>query len=323
MLLLDEVLRLELSNLSRPLKLKPRIDNDYRVIVGMSNDLCFRGMEIKEEGEKRQNAKDTKAHLEAMVFRTKPKANKWLHFTPRIAAMGMDAFERGPAVITKVLAYLVKELNTAENAEEKATKFIDRMRQITLEAFWTQKVRGEEGFKRTDNMLEGLGVGWTSSILAKDYPGLSRFLIKEFFNPVTELSIVVGLFVTFGAVNFVKRPAVLLTEGIQNLRLDGLLTIIAITHGKLRGLISLTRYPEQMRKNVRKFDLKRSTDSSTKKRDLRYTLIQYLLQQNRFGRGEDETIEKEEDVRRYAVGLCRRLTVCENSRARYDSSQLQ
>ena len=49
MLLLDEVLRLELSNLSRPLNLKPRIDNDYRVIVGMSNDLWFRGMEIKEE----------------------------------------------------------------------------------------------------------------------------------------------------------------------------------------------------------------------------------------------------------------------------------
>ena len=155
-------------------------------------------------------------------------------------------------------------------------------------------------------MLEGLGVGWTSSFPAKYYPGLSRFLIKEFFKPVRELSFVVilGLIVTFGEENLVKGPAVLLTEGIQNLRLDGTLTIIAITHGKLRGLISLTRYPEQMRKNVRKFDLKRSTDSSTKKRDLRYTLIQYLLQQNRLGRGEDETIEKEEEVRGYAGGLC-------------------
>ena len=32
----------------------------------------------------------------------------------------------------------------------------------------------------------------------------------------------------------------------------------------------------------------------------RHTLIQYLLHQNRFGPGEDETIEKEEDVRRHA-----------------------
>ena len=30
----------------------------------------------------------------------------------------------------------------------------------------------------------------------------------------------------------------LLTEGIQNLRLDGLLTLIAITHGKLGGLFN-------------------------------------------------------------------------------------
>ena len=38
-------------------------------------------------------------------------------------------------------------------------------------------------------------------------------------------------------------------------------------------------------------------------RDLRLTLFQYLLQQNRFGAGEDEKIEKEEDVRRHAGGM--------------------
>ena len=30
---------------------------------------------------------------EAMVLRTKPEANRWLHLTPRIAALGTDAFE--------------------------------------------------------------------------------------------------------------------------------------------------------------------------------------------------------------------------------------
>ena len=89
-----------------------------------------------------------------------------------------------------------------------------------------------------------------------------------------------------------RGPEVLLTEEVQNLRLDGLLTLIAITHGNLGGLMNLTRYPEQMRENVRKFDVKRPTDSWTKIRDLRHTLIQYLLQQNRFGTGEDEIIEK-------------------------------
>ena len=71
------------------------------------------------------------------------------------------------------------------------------------------------------------------------------------------------LFVTFGVESFVKGPAVLLTEGIQNLRLDGLLTLISISHGILGGWMNLTRYLEQMRENVKKFDMKRSTDSWT------------------------------------------------------------
>ena len=67
--------------------------------------------------------------------------------------------------------------------------------------------------------------------------------------------------------------------------------------------MNLTCYPEQMRENVRKFDLKRATDSWNKIRDLRHALIQYLLQQNRFGTGEYETIQREEEVRRHVGGM--------------------
>ena len=42
MLVLDEVLGLELYNVSRQLKLRPGTDDDHRVIVAMSNDLWFR-----------------------------------------------------------------------------------------------------------------------------------------------------------------------------------------------------------------------------------------------------------------------------------------
>ena len=94
-----------------------------------------------------------------MVLRTKPEANQWLHVTPRVAALGADAFEQGPVMIRKIHAYLVKEVNLAENAEEKAAEFVNRVCQVTLEPFWTQKVKGEEGFERTDSMLEGLGSG--------------------------------------------------------------------------------------------------------------------------------------------------------------------
>ena len=122
---------------------------------------------------------------------------------------------------------------------------------------------------------------------------------------VVEVTIVelLALFVTLGAENFVRGPVILLTEGVQNWRLDRLRTLIAITHGNLGGLMNLTRYPEQMRESVRRFDVKRPMGSWTKKGDLRHTLIHHLLQQNRFGTGEDETIQKEADVRRHA-GAC-------------------
>ena len=305
MLVLDEVLGLELSNFSRQLKLKPGIDDDHRVIAAMSNDLRFRAMEVAGEDTRRKNSLETRAHLEAMVLRTKPEANQWLHLNPRVAALGADAFEQGPVMITKIHAYLLKEVNLAENAGEKTAEFVNRMCQITLETFGTQEVKGQEGFERTDSMLEGLGAGWTTSFLAKVYPKVSHYLIKEFLQAVVEVSIVelIALFVTFGAESFVKGPAILLTDGIQNLRLDGLLTLIAITHGNLGGLMKLARCPEQMRERVRNLDMKKSTDSWNKIRDLRHTLIQYLLQQNRFGTGEDETIEREEDVRRHVGGM--------------------
>ena len=71
--------------------------------------------------------------------------------------------------------------------------------------------------------------------------------------------------------------------------------------------MNLARYPEQIRENARKFDVKRSTDSWNKIRDLRHTLIQYHVQQTRFRTREDETIQREKYVRRH-VGCIPMLT---------------
>ena len=116
-----------MSNFSRQLKLKPGIGDDHRVIIALSNDLWFRGMEAAGERERRKNSQETKGHLEAMVLRTKPEANQWLHLTPRVAALGADAFEHGSVMIKKIHAYLLKEVNLAENAEEKTAEFVNRL----------------------------------------------------------------------------------------------------------------------------------------------------------------------------------------------------
>ena len=65
----------------------------------------------------------------------------------------------------------------------------------------------------------------------------------------------------FGAETFEKLPAVLWTGGVQNLRLNGLLTLIAMTYARLEKTITLTRCPEEMQENVGKFDRQRATAS--------------------------------------------------------------
>ena len=45
--------------------------------------------------------------------------------------------------------------------------------------------------------------------------------------------------------------------------------------------MTLTRYPKQMRENVKQFDMKTSTDSWTKMRDLRQKLIVLVLEKIR------------------------------------------
>ena len=138
MLVLDEVLELELSNFSGQLKLKPGIDDDHRVIVAMSNDLWFRRTETKEESERRKNSKETSAHLEAMVLRLKKVAA----LDPSNSRTRHGRFRARPLMIKKTHAYLVKEVNLAENAEEKSAEFVNRMCQIN----WDTECKGRRRF---------------------------------------------------------------------------------------------------------------------------------------------------------------------------------
>ena len=304
MLVLDEVLGLELSNFSRQLKMKPGVDDDHRVIAAMSNDLWFRAMEVAGEDTRRKNSLETRAHLEAIVLRTKPEANQWLHLNPRVAALGADAFEQGPVMITKIHAYLLKEVNLAENAGEKTAEFVNRMCQITLETFWTQELKGQEGFERTglsqhagrvgsrmDRVLLGKSLPESLALLDKRIPPSSSGSVNSGTNSLVcdiwsrELRERTG----GTAHRWNPEPAARWTSDIDCNYPRKL--------GRTDETDTLSRADE--RERVRNLDMKKSTDSWNKIRDLRHTLIQYLLQQNRFGTGEDETIEREEDVRRH------------------------
>ena len=70
---------------------------------------------------------------------------------------------------------------------------------------------------------------------------------REFRQGIRRLSIglILALYVTFGHENFMKGPANLFTQALADLRLVGLLTLIAMTYGRLGDLLVLLRYLEQ------------------------------------------------------------------------------
>ena len=159
-------------------------------------------------------------------------------------------------------------------------------------------MKGEEGFDRTDSMLEGLGAGWTASLLAKVYPSFSRYLIKEFLQAVVEVSIV-----DIWSRELRERTSITAHRRSAEFAIRWTSNVNCYNKRKLGRIGESDTLPGADKGEHRRFDVKRPTDSWTKIRDLQHTLIQYLVHQTRFGTGEDETSQREEDVRRHAGGM--------------------
>ena len=72
---------------------------------------------------------------------------------------------------------------------------------------------------------------------------------------------------------------------MHNLRLDGLLTLIAMIYGLLHEMINLNPYHEQLHELVELFDMQKATASLTEIRKMIHMIMKYLLQQNFSGTG--------------------------------------
>ena len=219
--MLDEVLGLELSNFARLLKLRPGVDDDHLLVQQVADDLCFR--------------------------QTKPHTNAWLYLSPGLCTLGEDAFEHAPAVIKEIHAHLKNLFNERELAGGMMFQLMQDVNTMSLDKFQADILATMAQCERSDAVLGGMGVGWTPSFLSTCYPRASRNLIASFVKDIRKLSI--GLILALYE-NFVRGPANLFTQALADLRLDGLLTLNAMTYGRLGDLHVLLRYPEQLQGRV-------------------------------------------------------------------------
>ena len=165
-----------------------------------------------------------------------------------MCALGEDAFENAPAVIKEIHVYLKSLLNDREQAWDKMLQLMQDMNAMSPDIFQADILATKAQSERSVAILGGMGVGWTPSFLSTCYPRVSSNLIASFVKDIRKLSIdlVLALYVTFGHENFVRGPANLFTQALADLSLDSLLTLIAMTYGRLGDLFMLLRYREQL-----------------------------------------------------------------------------
>ena len=303
-LVLDEVLGLELSNFARLLKLRPGVDDDHLLVQQVADDLWFRQMDYGENEQGRtvrKNMTSAEEDLMALSLRTTPHTNSWLYLSPRLCTLGEDAFEHAPAVIKEIHAYLKNLFNERELVGGMMLQLMQDVNTMSMDKFQADILATTAQYQQSDAILGGMGVGWSPSFLSTCYPRASLNLIASFVKDIRKLSIglILALYVTFGHENFLKGPANLFTQALAQLRLDGLLTLIAMTYGRLGDLLVLLRYPEQLQGTSREFNAQLETASLKKMKDWRILFLQYLLQQNRSITGEDKVATDAGECKQY------------------------
>ena len=104
---------------------------------------------------------------------------------------------------------------------------------LSLDRFRAHGLATRAKYERSDAILAGMGVEWSPALISSCYPRASKNLIANSLRHIRKLSIglVLALYVTFGHESFIKRPLVLFTQELADLRLDGLLTLVAMTYG--------------------------------------------------------------------------------------------
>ena len=152
---------------------------------------------------------------------------------------------------------------------------------MNLDRFHADVLATKAEYEISAAVLAGMGMGWSPAFISCCYFRASMNLIATFVSDSGKLSIdlVLALYVAFGHESFVKGSVVVFTQELANLRLDGLLTLVVMTLGRLQDLFVLLRYPEQLQGPQREFDAQMETSSYRKLNDWRSLLLQCLLQQ--------------------------------------------
>ena len=150
LIVLDEVLLLEISNLARQLKFSPIIGDDHPIISHLTASLWFRGMDLTITSSMAAAEKQ----LEAIVYRLTKERGRWPFLTPRLENATDKTRESAPPLVKQIWEFLEEQLEVAGSREMTVGRFVTAANEVTIGGFWREHAIGELRTRKDHQILK-------------------------------------------------------------------------------------------------------------------------------------------------------------------------
>ena len=133
LIVLDEVLCLDVSNLARQLKFNPEVGDDHPVITHLTASLWFRSMELtitsstsrkRGPNNERKNVAAAEKQVESMSYSLTQERGRWKFLTPRLENVTDKTRESAPPLVKQIWEFLEEQLEVAEKREITVGRFV-------------------------------------------------------------------------------------------------------------------------------------------------------------------------------------------------------
>ena len=179
----------------------------------------------------------------------------------------------------------------AEVREMTVTRFVAAAIEVMIGGFWREHAKGELRTKKDHEILNFLSPCWGMEFMAAMY-GTKATIFGAFAQEILNMpiSLLLALYLVYPRYLFNMGPAYMFSRGVKTLRIVGYLALVLLTHGDLLSFHRLMKYGEPL--SMGKVHSIIDTYSYKCAAGLKTMLVQYLMMQNRYMTGEENTRDK-------------------------------
>ena len=168
----DEVLCLEVSNLARQLKFNPKVADDHPVITHLTASLRFRSMELtitsstsrtRGPNNERKNVIAAEKQVESMAYRLTQERGRCPFLTPRLENVTDKTRESAPPLVKQIWEFLEQQLEVAEKREMTVGRIVTAANEMTIGGLWREHAKGELRTRKSHEILRFLSPCWKGS----------------------------------------------------------------------------------------------------------------------------------------------------------------